>query len=546
MAFGRLGSLGTGFGRLGARAHGGTAAIPSGSDMLAGETDGFATSFINATDASRVAVKVASVTTSQGLDTFYQNAGTSPKMVFDVAGNLVWSPHNLVLQSETMDNASWNKGAQVAITADATAAPTGAVTADKLANLNTASSNKGMLASTISFSINNTYTFAVWAKAAEWSWIAIEDRNTATRKTYFDLGTGAVGTINAAHSGATITSGGNGWYKCAITWVSPDTASNTPVIYLQTANAQGVVTGVVGAGVYLWGAQCNRGATLSTYLPTTTAARAGLAVDYDLAAHTPRGLLVELAATNLALNNATLSTQTITVSTLTTYVLSFWGTGTVTLTGASTAGPLAGSSATTRVSLSFATSGTSLTLTVSGTVSNAQLELGTAPTSLIPTLAASVTRVADNYTFLLSTIPALGSAYSIYCRFSTPVIANAKHAVAVTDGTVNEYAGFLANTTARLAVLDGGVAVGAIVGPTLVANTAVSAAARIKLNDCAMSVGGGAAAFDTTVTLPTVTEVRFGGTGNNVASTGSFYIEKLAIINARGWTDAELVGKSAT
>jgi hypothetical protein len=287
----------------------------------------------------------------------------------------------------------------------------------------------------------------------------------------------------------------------------------------------------------------NRGATPGTYIPTTTAARYGLAIDYDPVTHAAKGLLVELTATNLLLNSATLSTQSVS-STAVPYTLSFWGTGTVTLSGTSTAGPLTGTGVNNRVSLTFTPSVGTLTLTVTGTVTRAQLESNSFATSYFPTFAAGLNRAADNYTFLLSTIPALGSAYSIYCRFSTPLITNAKHAMVVTDGTANEYAGFLANTTARLAVLDGGVAVGAIVGPTLVANTAASAAARIKLNDCAMSVAGGAAAFDTSVTLPTVTEVRFGGTGNNTASTGSFYIEKLMMV-PRGWSDVEIVAKSA-
>ena len=47
-----------------------------------------------------MAVKVASVTTEYGLDAFYAQAGTSPKMVYDVAGNLVWSPHNMFLNSD--------------------------------------------------------------------------------------------------------------------------------------------------------------------------------------------------------------------------------------------------------------------------------------------------------------------------------------------------------------------------------------------------------------------------------------------------------------
>jgi hypothetical protein len=116
--------------------------------------------------------------------------------------------------------------------------------------------------------------------------------------------------------------------------------------------------------------------------------------------------------------------------------------------------------------------------------------------------------------------------------------------VALTDGTANEFEGFQANTTARLGVTDNGSAVGAITGPSLTADTFASAAARIKLNDCSMSVAGGAVGTDTTVTLPTVTEARFGGTGNNVAATGQFRIQKLVIV-PRSWTDTELALRSA-
>lgn len=74
-----------------------------------------------------------------------------------------------------------------------------------------------------------------------------------------------------------------------------------------------------------------------------------------------------LSATN------TLATQSVTVAAVP-YTLSFEGTGTVTLSGASTAGPLVGSTG--RVSLTFTPTAGSLTLTVSGTVTNAQLEPG--------------------------------------------------------------------------------------------------------------------------------------------------------------------------
>lgn len=106
------------------------------------------------------------------------------------------------------------------------------------------------------------------------------------------------------------------------------------------------------------------------------------------------GLLVEEARTNLLLNSATLSTQSVTVAAAAN-TLSFYGTGTVTLTGVSTAGPLVGTGANNRVSLTFTPTVGVLVLTVSGSVTNAQLEAGAFPTSYIPTTGSTVTRAAD-------------------------------------------------------------------------------------------------------------------------------------------------------
>jgi hypothetical protein len=127
------------------------------------------------------------------------------------------------------------------------------------------------------------------------------------------------------------------------------------------------------------------------------------AVDVPRFDHNPTtgeslGLLMEDQRTNLLVGSAAPATQIVTVTAVA-HTLHFTGTGTITLTGASTAGPLVGTGTgeANRVSLTFTPTAGSLTLTVSGTVTNAQLEAGAFRTSYILNVSTplGVTRNAD-------------------------------------------------------------------------------------------------------------------------------------------------------
>lgn len=129
-------------------------------------------------------------------------------------------------------------------------------------------------------------------------------------------------------------------------------------------------------------------------------------------------MLETVAATNLLLNSTTLSTQTVTVTNSTQYTISFYGTGTITLSGAFAA-VIVGLGTYKRKTLTFTTASTSLTVTVSGTVSYAQLETGATASSWMKTLGASTTRAAEVttgngiiYTNVVDTTPIWSSATS--------------------------------------------------------------------------------------------------------------------------------------
>jgi hypothetical protein len=199
---------------------------------------------------------------------------------------------NLLTYSEDYGNVAWAK-VRSSVTANATTAPDGTTTADKLVEDNTAS-NTHLVEQVAVTTSGASYTLSVYAKAGERTKFLLSIYTNATTAISFDLTA-----VTASNASGTITPCANGWYRCSLTFTSGATGNGWYDVILQNASAAYTYTGDGTSGIYIWGAQLEQGAFATSYIPSADSFTSRASTGTFIGSNG----LIQSAATNVARYN---------------------------------------------------------------------------------------------------------------------------------------------------------------------------------------------------------------------------------------------------
>jgi hypothetical protein len=248
------------------------------SEKIESWTQSSATTEINATETTLA----ANINTTQNYIPVASTTNFSTSVVAEIDGNEVVSfsdiSSNVFPYSQDLDNAYWGK-ARSTVTADQAVAPDGTTTADLVTQV-TGTQGGAIYKNSYSPLTNGAvYTYSAHAKyvtGSDIKFLLMQDYNMTgggvMNKTFFNIETGAIGTSDSDHT-VTTTNVGNGWFRFTITVTSGSTGGNF-AFYRVNEDGGGIAT--QNDTYLMWGLQLEIASVATPYLPTTSAALAGL------------------------------------------------------------------------------------------------------------------------------------------------------------------------------------------------------------------------------------------------------------------------------
>jgi hypothetical protein len=199
---------------------------------------------------------------------------------------LVDNGPNLLQHSDDINNAYWTPS-NATVSGNADVAPDGTSTANYLRD--TAVTGTHSVDPTGTISVSSTasdFSFSIALKPGNktWAYLQIQETTGNTVATaYFNISTGAVGTIQAganwSNVRAFVVSLGNGWYQCTVIGRKTNAATNIlPIIGAATADVTPSYTGVASqVAIIMWRASLAQSSVPTRLVQTTTAAVASTA-----------------------------------------------------------------------------------------------------------------------------------------------------------------------------------------------------------------------------------------------------------------------------
>ncbi len=197
---------------------------------------------------------------------------------------------NRCVESETFDNASWlDVGLKGDIVANATIAPDGTITADRLVDDASGGTGIVLILQSITVGLITVHALSIYLKSGGNTWVQVKasDQGALAISAFFDLTNGVVGATTGSDNISefiedareTFPNAPDGWFRCGIVFTSDvaDTEMSFEIRVADDDNDTTVDTSSGTSSIFVWGAQLENvsgqaDTSPSEYVPTTTAA----------------------------------------------------------------------------------------------------------------------------------------------------------------------------------------------------------------------------------------------------------------------------------